>query len=314
MARRVSTPLLAAGGFVAALLVEGTLALLVPAGRSADAQGLAGFVRLGLSAHPDQAAAWIAHRATPAAYAAIGAVLVAVALARRRPRLAVGVPAAIGAASATTELLKQLLAHPRHSHWLTPPGLVGPASWPSGTATAAMMLALCAVLVSPPALRQLVALLGAGLAIAVSFAILILHWHFPSDVLGGFLVAGAWTSLMLAALSWSVRVRPPRREIVDEPAHVRTIVVPAVLAAVVVCVLVVREATTPVHAPLGAAVVASAVVIAAIAVLLTSGLAAALRACALAVRVPPVSAETTVDPPPGVDRHAGAADGRRSGG
>ena len=288
MVRRVSNPLLAAAGFLLALAVEGVLALLLPAGRSADAQSLAGFARLA-SSH-GQAAAWIAARATPAAYAAIGAVLVAVAVARRRPRLAVGVPAAMGAASATTELLKVALAHPRHSHWLTPPGLVGPASWPSGHATAAMMVALGGVLVSPPALRQLVALLGAGLAIVVSFAILIVHWHFPSDVLGGFLVAGVWASLMLAAISWSERVRPPRREIVEEPASVRTIVAPTVLVAAAVCALVVREATARVHAPFGTAVVVGASVIATVAALLTSGLATALWASARAARVPPPSA------------------------
>ena len=287
MARRVSRPLLAAAGFVAALVVEGILALVVPAGRSFDAQSLAGFVRLASSSHPDQAAAWIIRGASPAVYAAIGAFLVAVALARRRPRLAIGVPASMVAASVTTEVLKVALAHPRYSHWLTPPGIVGPASWPSGHATAVMMVALGGVLVSPPALRQLVALLGAGLAIAVSFAILIVHWHFPSDVLGGFLVAGAWASLMLEAISWSVRVRPPRREILEEPASEWTIVAPSVLAVVVVCVLVVREVTPRVHAPLGTAVVVGAIVIAIAAVLLTSGLALALRASARAARAAP---------------------------
>ena len=270
---------------------------MLPAGRSVDAQSLAGFVRLA-SSH-GQAAAWITARATPVAYAAIGAVLVAIAAARRRPRLAVGVPAAMGAASATTALLKLALAHPRDSHWLTPPGLVGPASWPSGHATAAMMVALGGVLVSPPVLRQLAALLGAGLAVAVSYAILIVHWHFPSDVLGGFLVAGLWASLMLAAISWSVRAHPPRREIAEEPASVRTIVAPTALAAAAVCALVVREATARVHPPLGTPVVVGAAVIATVAALLTSGLAMALWASARPARVAPpavgIPREPTVD-------------------
>ena len=66
-----------------------------------------------------------------------------------------------------------------------------------------MMLALCAVLVSPRRLRPLVALLGTALAVGVSYSILVLGWHFPSDVLGGFLVAGGWTSLTLAGLWWA---------------------------------------------------------------------------------------------------------------
>ena len=310
----MSTPLHAAAGFAAALLVEGILALVLPAGRTVDAQILGGFVGLASSSHPDQAAAWITDRATPVAYAAIGAVLVAVALARRRPRLAIGVPAAMGAASATTALLKAVLAHPRHWHSLWAANLVGPASWPSGHATAAMMVALGGVLVSPPVLRQLVALLGAGLAIAVSFAILIVHWHFPSDVLGGFLVAGVWVSLMLAAISWSERVRPTRREIVEAPAGIRTIVAPTVLAAAALCALVVREATTRVHAPFGTAVVVGASVIATVAVLLTSGLAMALRASARAARVPPPSAGIPGEPLVKVDHRAGAADSRGAGG
>ena len=47
------------------------------------------------------------------------------------------------------------------------------------------------MLVAPRGLRPLAALLGTGLAIGVSFSILVLGWHFPSDVLGGFFIAGA---------------------------------------------------------------------------------------------------------------------------
>src|SRR5579862_2963748 len=116
MTGRPSRPLLAGAGFAAALVVEGVLGLVLPAGRTVDAQILGGFVGLASSSHPDRAATWIVRHATPAAYVAIGACLVTVALARRRPRLAIGVPAAMGAASTTTALLKALLAHQRHWH------------------------------------------------------------------------------------------------------------------------------------------------------------------------------------------------------
>jgi hypothetical protein len=63
-----------------------------------------------------------------------------------------------------------------------------------------MTLALCAVLVAPPALRLVVAVCGGAFAAAVGYAVLVLAWHFPSDVLGGFLMAGGWTALAVAFL------------------------------------------------------------------------------------------------------------------
>jgi hypothetical protein len=61
------------------------------------------------------------------------------------------------------------------------------------------------VLVAPPAWRGVVALLGGGCAIAVAYATLALAWHYPSDVLAGFLLAGLWVSLAVAVLQ---RVEP----------------------------------------------------------------------------------------------------------
>ena len=74
-----------------------------------------------------------------------------------------------------------------------------------------MTLALCAVLVAPPALRTAAAVLGGALAVGVGYALLVLGWHYPSDVLGGFLVAGLWTSLAVAALHRVEAPEPARR-------------------------------------------------------------------------------------------------------
>src|SRR5918911_585475 len=75
-------------------------------------------------------------------------------------------------------------------------------------ATAAMTLALCGVMVTPPRLRPSAAALGGGFAVAVSYSILMLAWHFPSDVLGGFLVAALWTLLAVTALTLGRREEP----------------------------------------------------------------------------------------------------------
>jgi hypothetical protein len=63
-----------------------------------------------------------------------------------------------------------------------------------------MSLALCCVLAAPPRLRPAVACLGAAFAVAVSYSFLTLAWHYPSDVFGGFLVAGTWTMLAIAVV------------------------------------------------------------------------------------------------------------------
>lgn len=133
-------------------------------------------------------------------FAVIGGVLTAIALARRRPATAVLVPVILFAANMATQLLKPGLA----GAWIT--GLVGidrgtyPASWPSGHATAAMSLALCAVLVAGPRARGLAAMLGAGYAVAVGYALVALGRHLPSDVLGGYLVAATFVLAGVAAL------------------------------------------------------------------------------------------------------------------
>jgi membrane-associated phospholipid phosphatase len=141
---------------------------------------------------------FLLHLLEPALFVLWGAALVAVALARSKPRLAVAIAAVMALAPFTSETLKPLLAHP---HYAAGEGLrIGPASWPSGHSTAALTLVLCAVLVTPARLRPLVAFAGAGFTVAVGFALLVLAWHMPSDVLGGYLVATLWTALAVASL------------------------------------------------------------------------------------------------------------------
>jgi hypothetical protein len=99
---------------------------------------------------------------------------------------------------ATTQGLKHALATPRIISWLT--DSPSATAWPSGHATAAMTLALAAVLVAPRARRPLVAVAGGAFAVAVGVAVVALHWHFPSDVVGGYLVAATWSLVVAAAL------------------------------------------------------------------------------------------------------------------
>lgn len=155
-----------------------------------------------LGQHPQLSsiAGFVAQLCNPQPYVYFAAVPVVVALARRRIWVAIAIVAILVGANMTTQLLKPLLAEPRAAsllHGVLPPS---PASWPSGHATAAMSLALCSVMAVPSRLRPYVAALGAAFAVAVSYSFLALGWHYPSDVFGGFLVAGTWTLLGVAAV------------------------------------------------------------------------------------------------------------------
>jgi membrane-associated phospholipid phosphatase len=210
LAVRRSLPLLAALACLAGLVVVGVLALAVPGAHERDAAMLHGFV--GLDRPSVHRAIWfVAHLGDTLPYACAGLLCIAVALARRRGWRALAVACLLMVTGVTTQALKHALAQPRIEHWL--PEQIATNSWPSGHSTAAMTLALCAILVAPPALRAAAAMLGGAFAVGVGYAVLVLGWHYPSDVLGGFLVAGLWTSLAVAVLHRVEAPEPARRPV-----------------------------------------------------------------------------------------------------
>ena len=209
MVRRPRTALLGALGGSAALVLLWVLAYATPFGRWLDSSVLWGFADLSRPRLVPIAES-VGALAHPGSFVLLGAALTAIALARGRPRTALVIPVILLGASGTTEVLKHALAQHRFVDWMTATDQIAAVSWPSGHATASMALALCAVLAAPPRLRPLAAALGAGFAVAVSYSILVLQWHFPSDVLAGFLVAGTWTLGGVAAL-WAAEDRWPAR-------------------------------------------------------------------------------------------------------
>lgn len=191
---------------LAGLVLVWTLASQVPVVRVKDAVALYDFTLLS-GPRIDGPLNVLLHLLEPAQFVLWGIALVAVALARERPRVALAVIALMTLAPFTTETLKPLLAQP-HDH--IGAVSIGPASWPSGHSTAALALVLSAILVAPRRLRPLVASLGAAFALVVGCALLILAWHMPSDVIGGYLVAGLWAALLVAALRAAERRWPSR--------------------------------------------------------------------------------------------------------
>jgi membrane-associated phospholipid phosphatase len=134
----------------------------------------------------------------PAVVALIALALAAVCLVRGRPRVALAVIALVGATSVSSELLKLLLAHTRYPSSLEYP--VGPEALPSGHATAAMSLAMAGVLAAPRRGRLAAAVIGSALALGVGAGVIVVHWHYPSDVIAGYLLATGWALVLVAIL------------------------------------------------------------------------------------------------------------------
>jgi membrane-associated phospholipid phosphatase len=190
------------------------LAALVPVAHWRDAVVLNDFTELSRPGI-DGPASTLLHLLDPLLYTVWALLIVAVALLRRRPRVALAVAVVLPTAPLAAELIKPLAAHP---HAVIDYQWINAASWPSGHATAAMTLVLCALLVAPHRLRPTIAVLGSAFAVAVGFALLILAWHMPSDVLGGYLLAALFGSLALAALRAAEQRRPAAARDVSEGA------------------------------------------------------------------------------------------------
>jgi membrane-associated phospholipid phosphatase len=220
--QRVLPPLLAAAGCAFAAVVVWLTAYHLSPFEAIDQRTFDGF--LGLS-RPATAgwATQFSHLGDPGPFALFAAALVLLALARRRLRTAIVVAVILAGANVSTQLLKPALAKPEVF-----PG-VETATWPSGHATAAMSLVLCLLLVVPVRLRPAAAAVGGLFALAVVYSILILGHHEPSDVLGGFLMAGAWTALGVAAL----RALAPERAVALRPS---VTLLPAAVTAVALLV------------------------------------------------------------------------------
>jgi membrane-associated phospholipid phosphatase len=136
-------------------------------------------------------------------------VLAAVCLLRGRPRSAVAVIGLTAATSVSSQLLKLLLAHPRNPSSIS--YTLGPEALPSGHATAAMSLAMAGVLAAPRRARLAAAVIGSALALGVGASVIVVAWHYPSDVIAGYLLATGW-ALTFVALLYEADRRYPASE------------------------------------------------------------------------------------------------------
>ena len=201
--RALLASLVPLGGLLAAALVT-----FSASGRGLDEAAMRGFVSL----HRD----WSAPLATPfVGLAGAGpaflllCLLILVAVRRGRPRLAALVVFIAGASAFTTLVLKHLATDPRSCGCIADMQ-VGAGAWPSGHTTMAMTLILSAIIVTPVRLRPLAAVLGGGVVIAFTYALMVMGWHYPTEVLAGLLVPAVWAPLGLAAMWWADARWPER--------------------------------------------------------------------------------------------------------
>ena len=197
MAERVKTPLVACFACVLALGLLAIAAYSFGPLERFDARTLVD-LSLQLETRPYRAAEGIAGLADPLPLLAmlVAVCTFALALGRRREALAAAV--VVAGANVTTQVLKGLLAHPRfqpyaefHQPW--------PNAFPSGHMTAAASIAVALMLVAPRGVWPLAAATGVVFAGLVGVSVIALEWHYPSDVLGGILVAAGWGFAALAA-------------------------------------------------------------------------------------------------------------------
>ena len=205
----VRRPLLIAVLCAALAAVVYVVAIRVPVAREADLRTLEGFMGLWTVPGASYADAFVSlFDRLP--FALLAVALVACAVVAGRAREGAAAFAAMLGAGVTTQLLKPLLATQRDfplGHYMAP------EAWPSGHTTAVMSFALALAIVAPPRLRPLAAASGALLTVGTVYSILILGSHYPSDVIGGFLVATAWACVAVIPL------RPEARPSLRRPGR-----------------------------------------------------------------------------------------------
>jgi membrane-associated phospholipid phosphatase len=186
----------------AALFVAAYVAFVhLPVMRTADLRVLEGF--MGLQTMPGaEYGDDIVTLFDPAPFAAMVLGVLAAGFLLGRTRAGLLAVGAMLAANVSTQVLKPLLAVQRdfpYGH------AMGPEAYPSGHTTAVMSVALALVIVAPPRLRALAATLGGVLTVVTVFSIMMLGWHYPSDIVGGLLVATFWACLAVIPLRAEVR-------------------------------------------------------------------------------------------------------------
>jgi membrane-associated phospholipid phosphatase len=142
------------------------------------------------------------------AWVLVGAIAALIALAQWRIRDAVLAVALVAGTGGLVLALKALLANPRYQ-----PVPVGSDAYPwkdafpSGHSAGSLAMSLAFLTVVPVSWRRPTTAAGIVFTLYISLGVLLLNYHYPSDVLAGWLLAAGWW-LALLALSSRLEARP----------------------------------------------------------------------------------------------------------
>jgi membrane-associated phospholipid phosphatase len=202
--RNVKLPLAACLACAATLGLLAVLALGFDASRHLDWRL---FLRLAEQRHSHDGtlADAIAHLADPLPLLGMLAVACGIALLRGRSSDALAALLVVAGANITAQTLKILLAHPRVKVAIGGDPFE-PNTFPSGHTTAAASIVVAYAFAVPVAWRAGALAVGTAFALAVGYSVVVIGWHYPSDVLAGFLIAAGWGFAVLAAM-WAIGPR-----------------------------------------------------------------------------------------------------------
>lgn len=122
------------------------------------------------------------------------AVIVCIALLRRRILLAFMAALLIGGTNLATQMVKHLTVRPDYG--IDPERVFAGNSLPSGHTAVAASVAVALVLVLPPKIRGVAGVLGAAYAGFVGIATLSAGWHRPSDAIASLLLVGVGAAVV----------------------------------------------------------------------------------------------------------------------
>jgi membrane-associated phospholipid phosphatase len=215
MVRRVTAPLLAAVACLGGVLVVALFAYKVGPTIHLDATVLDRLSAPREGLRYDLATV-IARLADPVPLLLMTIAVAALGWGWGRRREVLAAVAVVIGANLSTQVLKHLFEHHRYQDFLGPEQPWANA-YPSGHTTAAVAVSIALLLVVPLRLLPRAGIVAAAFSAAVGLAVVVIEWHYPSDVIGGFLVAAAWG---LAALAW-LRYRGDRERAPEAQASSR---------------------------------------------------------------------------------------------
>lgn len=198
MTRNVKAPLLAAFACAVAIVPLGVVSYAYDPAQSLDRRVFFDLRRESGLGHTLSAA--FVNLGDLAALLVMLAAVCAIGLAFGRRREVLTAVVLVAGANVSTQLLKVVLEHTRNKAWEHGLSMPWSNSFPSGHTTAAASIAVALLLVVPAGYRLLAAGVGAALTAAVGLAVVVLGWHYPSDVLGALLVVATWGLCAVAYL------------------------------------------------------------------------------------------------------------------